>query len=241
MKRSMRRVPLSVRRMLPVFIGLFIILYSFIVIAKYTKAQGDNDVNTAIQQTTTGTNNNKNENKEAITHENIIAKHQKDDDDDDDDDEEREITKEIAKEIAMGFEKGSNELRKTHVFYYPWYANMETDGVWNHWNHKVLSHWSPDVARKYLNNVNYVPPDDIGCSYYPMLGPYSSMDDATISEHMRKLKDYVVVVSWWGRPDVKDAKDGEGYSTDAVMPKLFKAAEKFGAKIPFHLEPYPCK
>lgn len=28
-----------------------------------------------------------------------------------------------------------------HIFYYPWYANPQTDGAWNHWNHKILPHW----------------------------------------------------------------------------------------------------
>jgi hypothetical protein len=28
-----------------------------------------------------------------------------------------------------------------HIFYYPWYANPQTDSAWNHWNHKILPHW----------------------------------------------------------------------------------------------------
>lgn len=250
----MRRVPLNVRRMLPVFIGLFIIVYSLIVITKYTKFEGNDDDRTAIHQTTSPSPTTPTKTDMTKENEKPVNKYQQEHTEQTqqnpptqkgedvkaypDDKEEEEEDDETAKKTTG---TGSAELRRTHVFYYPWYANLETDGAWNHWNHRVLEHWNPETARRYLRNVNYVPPEDIGCNYYPLLGPYSSMDDKVISEHMRKLKDYVVVVSWWGRPDVKDAKDGEGYSTDSVMPKLFKAAEKVGAKIAFHLEPYPCK
>ena len=33
--------------------------------------------------------------------------------------------------------------------------------------------------------------------------------------------------------------DGEGMSTDPVVPLLFESAEKYDAKIAFHIEPYP--
>lgn len=215
MRQLIRKIPLSIRRMLPVFIGVFIIVYSFIIIMRYNNYETNND-NDAPDQNIPTTGG-------GTTETTTMA-----------------ANKENAQE-EEDVPINAKELRRTHIFYYPWYANMETDGAWNHWNHRVLSHWNPETAQKYLRDVNYVPPDDIGCNFYPKLGPYSSMNDEVVMEHMNKLKDYVVVVSWWGRPDVNDAKDGEGYSTDLVMPKLFKAAEKTGAKIAFHLEPYPCK
>ena len=32
-----------------------------------------------------------------------------------------------------------------HVFYYPWYANVKTDGKWSHWNHNILPHWDAQI------------------------------------------------------------------------------------------------
>lgn len=249
-----KKLPLSAKRMLPVFIGVFIIIYSFIVIAKYTKMADVNDAHVIAPPTTTVPlppptnnfieNNNKaqgEEQEKAMDNQQQQQQQQEEHEEKAEKIKEKEEDDDDKEDVQNKVDIKSNGLRKTHVFYYPWYANMETDGAWNHWNHRILGHWNPEIAQRFQKDVNYVPPDDIGCSFYPKLGPYSSMDDKVISEHMEKLKDYVVVMSWWGRPDVKDAKDGEGYSTDLVMPKLFKAAEKTGAKIAFHLEPYPCK
>jgi len=51
---------------------------------------------------------------------------------------------------------------------------------------------------------------------------------------MEDLKDYVVVVSWWGRTGA----DGEGSPSDSLFPVFLKAAEETGAKLAIHLEPY---
>jgi glycoprotein endo-alpha-1,2-mannosidase len=122
-----------------------------------------------------------------------------------------------------------------HIFYYPWYANPKFDGAWNHWNHKILPHWNDAVKSQYVHSKNYSPPEDIGSSFYPMRGPYSSRDPNILEEHMQELKDFVVVVSWWGR----EKTDGEGMATDPLIPLILAAAEKFGAQIAFHIEPYP--
>lgn len=69
---------------------------------------------------------------------------------------------------------------------------------------------------------------------------------------MDELKNYVVVVSWWGQKHLPNSHDGEGMNTDAVMvvnisadelrsnykDSLFHAAELSGTQIAFHLEPY---
>jgi hypothetical protein len=51
---------------------------------------------------------------------------------------------------------------------------------------------------------------------------------------MEDLKDYVVVVSWWGRTGA----DGEGSPSDSLFPLFLKGAEATGAKLAIHLEPY---
>eukprot|EP00026_Physarum_polycephalum_P007936 Phypoly_transcript_08008.p1 GENE.Phypoly_transcript_08008~~Phypoly_transcript_08008.p1 ORF type:complete len:417 (+),score=55.96 Phypoly_transcript_08008:168-1253(+) len=125
-------------------------------------------------------------------------------------------------------------LDDVHVFYYPWYANVETDGNWNHWDHHILPHWDEQTRKTYKHGIQYRPPDDIGANFYPQRGPYSSKDPITIDEHMSELAGYVVVISWWGT----SGADGEGSPTNALVPAILKSAEKYGTYIAIHLEPY---
>lgn len=93
----------------------------------------------------------------------------------------------------------ASAIRRVHVFYYPWYGNPAIDeGGWNHWDHTILPHWNEGVRAKYVHNIKYSPPEDIGSVFYPLYGPYSSADPEIIDVHMEELRDYVVVVSWWG-------------------------------------------
>lgn len=39
-------------------------------------------------------------------------------------------------------------LDDVHIFYYPWYANVETDGKWNHWDHHILPHWNDNTRKQ---------------------------------------------------------------------------------------------
>jgi len=46
---------------------------------------------------------------------------------------------------------------------------------------------------------------------------------------------------WWlfpGRKELANSKDGEGMTTDLLLPSILKSAEKYGTKIAFHFEPY---
>lgn len=72
-----------------------------------------------------------------------------------------------------------------HIFYYPWYKNMKTDGAYAHWNHELLSHWSD---KSFTNKGQHTPPDDIGANYYPKLGAYSSADPVVIDAHMKQIR-----------------------------------------------------
>jgi hypothetical protein len=100
------------------------------------------------------------------------------------------------------------------AFFYPWYGTPGYDGKWIHWN-----------------QLKHVPPDDIASSFYPLRGPYSSSDPATIAEQMQELRAArvgVICVSWWGQGSIEDE----------VLPALFSFAAVAGIKITFHMEPY---
>lgn len=128
----------------------------------------------------------------------------------------------------------TRQFNDVHVFYYPWYANLETDGKWSHWDHHILPHWDAVTKAKYKHGIQYIPPDDVGANFFPERGPYSSADPKLIDSHMAELSGYVVVISWWG----KIGADGEGSPTNALVPAILKSAEKYNAKIAIHLEPY---
>jgi len=74
-----------------------------------------------------------------------------------------------------------------HVFYYPWYGNPTVDRRYLHWNHRILPHWKSEFAARYPTG-RHSPPDDLGSSFYPRLGPYSSRDPAVIDDHMRQIR-----------------------------------------------------
>jgi len=75
-----------------------------------------------------------------------------------------------------------------HIFYYPWYGNPTYDGVYLHWNHPLLPHWKPDISARYPIGQRHQPPDDLGSSFYPRLGAYSSRDPLVIEDHMRQIQ-----------------------------------------------------
>jgi len=86
-----------------------------------------------------------------------------------------------------------------HIFYYPWYGNPKYDDIYLHWNHRLLPHWKAEISTRYPIGKRHQPPDDIGSSYYPRLGPYSSRDPVVIADHMRQIwqsgAGYVTVTS----------------------------------------------
>ncbi|GAC1532090.1 MAG: hypothetical protein NVS3B12_09220 [Acidimicrobiales bacterium] len=100
------------------------------------------------------------------------------------------------------------------AFYYPWYAQLDRDGAWRHWD-----------------QGGHTPPDDIGSDYFPRLGAYSSSDPATVESHMGDMAASGIdeaVTSWWGR----------GSYEDSVLPGVLAAAAHHGVTVAVHLEPY---
>eukprot|EP00061_Rhincodon_typus_P009924 g33783.t1 len=78
-----------------------------------------------------------------------------------------------------------------HIFYYGWYGSPRFDGRFLHWDHLLVPHWDPKVAASYPRGRHH-PPEDIGSSFYPELGPYSSRDPHVIEEHMKQLRSAAV-------------------------------------------------
>lgn len=110
-----------------------------------------------------------------------------------------------------------------HAFYYAWYATPAVDGRWEHWNHALLLRDG--------EGPRHQPPDDIGASFYPLAGLYSSGDSVAVDRHVAELRRAgcgVAVVSWWGPQD----------GGDAALPVVFAAAARHGVGIAFHLEPF---
>jgi glycoprotein endo-alpha-1,2-mannosidase len=136
------------------------------------------------------------------------------------------------------FVENPNVNYNVHAFYYPWYCNPQTDMKegYMHWNHPLLPHWDPNVAKRYPSG-RHTPPDDLGSSFYPQLGAYSSADPDTIKQHMEWFVHAgvgVAVVSWL--PPHKH--DDNGPPIAERLPQLLDIALMQGIRIAIHMEPY---
>lgn len=123
-----------------------------------------------------------------------------------------------------------------HAFYYMWYGEPGFDSKYFHWNHRYLPHWEARITKKYPQG-RHAPPDDIGASFYPELGCYSSRDPAVIEAHMYQLRKAgvgVVSVSWYPKWD----SDDEGFPPDPLVPLLLDIAQMYSIKVTIHIEPY---
>ena len=135
------------------------------------------------------------------------------------------------------------------TFYYPWYRTKDHDGKYRHWNHKLLPHWTDEVNREYgitddgpIHDPEHNSIYDIGSTYFPALGPYSSLNDTVIQIHMDSIRTAgigVVVISWYppGTADNGQPKD-EQLDFDKLVPKYLHYAKHFGLKVALHVEPY---
>ncbi|KAM4865636.1 glycoprotein endo-alpha-1,2-mannosidase isoform 1-T4 [Thomomys bottae] len=147
-----------------------------------------------------------------------------------------EITMKPSKASELNTEESPPLNYFLHVFYYSWYGNPQFDGKYIHWNHPVLEHWDPRIAKNYPQG-RHNPPDDIGASFYPELGSYSSRDPSVIETHMRQMHAAsigVLALSWYP----PDSKDENGEPTDMLVPTILDKAHKYNLKVTFHIEPY---
>uniref|UniRef100_A0A158Q8Y1 Glycoprotein endo-alpha-1,2-mannosidase-like n=1 Tax=Elaeophora elaphi TaxID=1147741 RepID=A0A158Q8Y1_9BILA len=138
--------------------------------------------------------------------------------------------------VAPSLSEDDDEY-SVQIFYYPWYGNPEFDyGRYYHWNHHFIPHWDPNISKQYPTGF-HVPPLDIGSSFYPFLGPYSSRNPAVIEQHMKWMSSAgidVVIVSWFP-PTISDE---QGHPWDDLIPVLLDVVAKYRMKLSFHMEPY---
>ncbi|GKY92922.1 hypothetical protein MPSEU_000261200 [Mayamaea pseudoterrestris] len=115
-----------------------------------------------------------------------------------------------------------NERDNIQTFYYPWYANLETD--------KKFRHWA--IAGRGNDNGVYDPLNkDLPSPFYPRLGAYSSSSSETLKLHMKWIRRAgigTIIVSWWG----------QGSEEDKLIWKVMNAADDQGIKVGFYIEPY---
>jgi len=117
--------------------------------------------------------------------------------------------------------KGVEPSQRVHIFYYQWYWNPSLDGRWRHW----------DELPKDERYKSLQLPVCIASNFYPKLGAYSSNDPKTVDQHMLWIRQAgigVVVVSWWGRDCYEESS----------IPEILNAAQRYGLKVAFHIEPY---
>ncbi|XP_043939541.1 glycoprotein endo-alpha-1,2-mannosidase-like protein [Protopterus annectens] len=123
-----------------------------------------------------------------------------------------------------------------HIFYYMWYGNPRFDGKYLHWDHVMVPHWDPKIAAGYPKG-RHNPPEDIGSSFYPELGAYSSRDPDVIEEHMKQLQAAgvgVLVLSWYP----PGMADDNGEPHEDLVPAILDAAHRHNIKAAFHIQPY---
>jgi len=82
---------------------------------------------------------------------------------------------------------------------------------------------------------------DVGASFYPEIGPYSSTNVSVIKIHMQQLYDAgvgVLCYSWYP-PQASDEEIAHrpGFS-DSMLPRYLDAAAERGITISLHVEPY---
>eukprot|EP01083_Nonionella_stella_P033530 91756_1 len=132
------------------------------------------------------------------------------------------------------------------IFYYPWYGNPKHDKHYIHWNHDILPHWESSVNAQYKIGAKYDPlQDEIGASYYPSLGAYSSSDPSVIRDHFSMLLHInisVIIVSWHSPIAIQNNPNHAFSEKDKItannLDLLFKYAAVYDMKIAIHLEPY---
>lgn len=140
--------------------------------------------------------------------------------------------------LLLCFSKSSAaRLREVHAFMYLWYG---ADGEhYTHWNHAVLPHWEESVSARFPTiGTRFRPPDNLHSPYYPVNGPYSSANPATVQRQLADMTRAgidVAVLSWWG----PGRGDTQGISTDATLAALLPLFDAHGGiRVAIHLEPY---
>jgi len=115
---------------------------------------------------------------------------------------------------TLGAQRPPAGAAETAIFYYAWFGAPATDGEYVHWQ-----------------QGGSAPPAQVGSSFYPARGPYSSADGRVLDAQMREIAAAgidTVIVSWWGR----------GSTEDWRLPAVIRAATAHRLGVAAHLEPY---
>lgn len=127
-----------------------------------------------------------------------------------------------------------------HAFYYGWYdapTKSRNSSGWVHWNHEFIQHWNANEARRWPSGKHDPNQKDIGADFFPKLGPYASVEQNVLQQHVDWAVEAgigVFVFSWY--PPGK--ADENGLPSDPLVPILLEAAHQKGVKICLHIEPY---
>ena len=134
--------------------------------------------------------------------------------------------------IKKSSDKLNEIIPPVHLYYYSWYGNQELDGKFWHWSHEILD----DRKLQYDAMKN-----DIGSSYYPLLGLYSSRDPQVVQTHMQWIQRAgisVIVLSWWGEnKNDNQISSNTGFS-DSTVQLIMNLAARHNIFVCFHIEPY---
>ena len=97
-----------------------------------------------------------------------------------------------------GMTVAKDNPKKVYVHYMPWYQSKDYDGYWGqHW---TMANQNPDL-------INSDGLREIASYYYPIIGPYSSIDPDLQEYHMIMMKLAGidgVIFDWYGSKDVYD-------------------------------------
>ncbi len=127
------------------------------------------------------------------------------------------ITQTYGQQIKLNY--------KAICFYYNWYGSVKVDGSSWHWEHPIMRQNDKDTTTGlYSANGN------IGANYYPESGEYSSSDSTVLEKHMQQIASAgigVIAVTWLGEDDY----------TFKSVPLILNAANRYGIKVCFQIEP----
>jgi len=110
---------------------------------------------------------------------------------------------------------------KVYMHYMPWFESKEINGDWGiHW---TMSTQNPDI-------VDNDGRRQIASHFYPLIGPYSSMDKDVIEYHLLLMKLSGIdglLIDWYGSYNVNDYMQNS-VNTEAVIDMLDETGLTFG-------------
>jgi hypothetical protein len=110
---------------------------------------------------------------------------------------------------------------KIYMHYMPWFESLEVNGHWG-------IHWT--MANRNPNNIDNTGEREIASHFYPLIGPYSSIDKDVIEYHLLLMKLSGVdgiLIDWYGSYDVYDYRQNL-INSEALISKLGETGIQFG-------------